>query len=164
MCMMCEGFTLEEMLDHDLELIEPDRERTDAELDRVHCAEPNSSLRRPPGVAREEPRPVQDRVSDLLEQRRRVRPGRSGDDQLRMIMDRFGVLLSRFPLLRFDPIIDFDAATHIDRSCRRVGITPRGFVDCMIASVAARNDATLLTVDSDVVRIAEVVGIPVEAG
>jgi predicted nucleic acid-binding protein len=72
-------------------------------------------------------------------------------------------LLNRFPLLRFDPVIDFDAATHIYRSCRRVGVTPRGFVDCMIASVAARHDATLLTVDGDVVRIAEVVGIPVDA-
>jgi predicted nucleic acid-binding protein len=81
-------------------------------------------------------------------------------DRREMELRRF---LGRFALLRFDPVIDFDAAARIYRSCRRVGITPRGFVDCMIVSVAARNDATLLTVDSDVVQIAEVVGIPVDA-
>jgi predicted nucleic acid-binding protein len=73
-------------------------------------------------------------------------------------------LLGRFPLLRFDPVIDFDAATLIYRSCRRVGVTPRGFVECMVASVAARNDATLLTVDGDLVRIAEVIGVAVDDG
>ncbi|HEY3670040.1 MAG TPA: PIN domain nuclease [Acidimicrobiia bacterium] len=81
-------------------------------------------------------------------------------DRREMELRRF---LSRFPLLRFDPVIDFDAATRIYRSCRRVGVTPRGFVDCMIASVAARHDATLLTVDGDVVRIAEVIGVPIDA-
>jgi predicted nucleic acid-binding protein len=35
-------------------------------------------------------------------------------------------LLARFHLLPFDPIVDFDAATRIYRSCRRVGVTPRG--------------------------------------
>ena len=73
-------------------------------------------------------------------------------------------LLVRFPLLRFDPVIDFDAATRVYRACRRNGVTPRGFVDCMIASVAARHDATLLAVDGDLLRIAEVVGIPVDGG
>ena len=73
-------------------------------------------------------------------------------------------LLARFPLLRFDPVIDFDGATRIYRSCRRVGVTPRGMVDCMIASVAARYDATLLALDGDLVRIAEVIGIPVDEG
>jgi predicted nucleic acid-binding protein len=73
-------------------------------------------------------------------------------------------LLARFPLLRSDPVIDFDAATRIYRSCRRVGVTPRGLVDCMIASVAARHDATLLAVDGDLHQIADVVGIPIDAG
>ena len=73
-------------------------------------------------------------------------------------------LLARFPLLRFDPVIDFDAATRIYRSCRRNGVTPRGMVDCMIASVAARHDATLLAVDVDLLRIADVVGIAIDEG
>src|SRR3954454_20126831 len=62
----------------------PHRERTEAKLDRVHRAEPNSSLRRPPGVARPEPRASQDRLPDLGEQRCRVLPGRAREDQLRM--------------------------------------------------------------------------------
>lgn len=73
-------------------------------------------------------------------------------------------LLQRFELLRFDPVVDFDAATRIYRACRRVGVTPRGMVDCMIASVAARHGATLLAQDADLSRIAHVVGIELDRG
>ena len=73
-------------------------------------------------------------------------------------------LLGRFELLRFDPVIDFDAAARIYRRCRRVGVTPRGMVDCMIASVAVRHEAILLPRDVDLVRVAEVVGLTVEDG
>ena len=45
-------------------------------------------------------------------------------------------LLARFPLLRFDAVADFDAAARIYRQCRRAGVTPRGMVDCLLASVA----------------------------
>jgi predicted nucleic acid-binding protein len=45
-------------------------------------------------------------------------------------------LLLRFELLRFDAVIDFEAAARIYRAGRSVGLTPRGLVDCMIASVA----------------------------
>lgn len=68
-------------------------------------------------------------------------------------------LLRRCELLRFDASIDFDAAARIYRSCRRVGITPRGMVDCMIASVAHRSEASLLALDADLARVAAVVGI-----
>ena len=71
-------------------------------------------------------------------------------------------LLSRFQLLRFDPVIDFDAAARIYRSCRHFGVTPRGMIDCMIASVALRNGATLLALDADLVRVAHVVGIKID--
>lgn len=47
-------------------------------------------------------------------------------------------LLQRFTLLAFDPVTDVDAAALIYRTCRKAGITPRGLVDCMIASVAWR--------------------------
>ena len=73
-------------------------------------------------------------------------------------------LLQRCALLRFDPVIDFDAAARIYRACRRVGITPRGMVDCMIASVAARHGAALLAHDADLARIAGVVGIALDVG
>ena len=54
-------------------------------------------------------------------------------------------LMLRFDLLQFDVAADFDAAVGIYRDCRGVGITPRGIVDCMIASVARRRRAVLLS-------------------
>jgi predicted nucleic acid-binding protein len=71
-------------------------------------------------------------------------------------------LLLRFTLLRFDVAADFDAAARIYRRCRRDGVTPRGMVDCVIASVARRHDATLLAHDADLSRIARVVGIELD--
>lgn len=71
-------------------------------------------------------------------------------------------LLLRFHLLRFDPVVDFDAAAHIYRRCRRVGVTPRGMVDCMIASVAHREHVALLAQDADLRRVAHVVGIEMD--
>jgi predicted nucleic acid-binding protein len=68
-------------------------------------------------------------------------------------------LLLRFALLGFDASIDFDAAARIYRRCRGAGITPRGMVDCMIASVAHRNRATLLAADADLSRVARIIGI-----
>jgi predicted nucleic acid-binding protein len=72
-------------------------------------------------------------------------------------------LLARFHLLRFDPVADFDAAARIYRRCRREGVTPRGMIDCMIASVALRSDAVLLACDADLERVAKVMGIRLDA-
>ena len=71
-------------------------------------------------------------------------------------------LLLRFELLGFDLATDFDAAARIYRQCRRVGITPRGMIDCMIASVARRHRATLLVADADFSRVARIVGIELD--
>lgn len=71
-------------------------------------------------------------------------------------------MLLRFELLRFDAAVDFEAAARIYRSCRRRGITPRGMVDCMIASVAHRHEVAILARDADLIRVAEVVGIEVD--
>jgi predicted nucleic acid-binding protein len=71
-------------------------------------------------------------------------------------------LMLRFPLLTFDSAVDFDAAARIYRTCRRAGVTPRGMVDCMIASVALRHGATLLAFDADLCRIATVAGIELD--
>ena len=68
-------------------------------------------------------------------------------------------MLLRFDLLGFDAAADFDGAARIYRTCRRAGVTPRGIVDCMIASVAMRHNATLLAADADLTRVAGVVGI-----
>jgi predicted nucleic acid-binding protein len=71
-------------------------------------------------------------------------------------------LLLRFHLHRFDPAADFDAAARIDRRCRQAGITPRGLIDCLIAAVAWRYQATLLACDADLDRVARVVGIELD--
>lgn len=71
-------------------------------------------------------------------------------------------LLLRFDLLRFDAAVDFDAAARIYRACRSVGVTPRGMLDCMIASVAHRHGATLLAADADLHRVAGVVGVALD--
>lgn len=72
-------------------------------------------------------------------------------------------LLLRFHLLPFDAAADFEAAARIYRLCRRAGITPRGLIDCMIASVARRNHATLLAHDADLTRVGKVVGIAMDS-
>lgn len=71
-------------------------------------------------------------------------------------------LLLRFELLHFDAVADFDAAVLIYRRCRRAGVTPRGMIDCMIASVAWRRGAALLAYDADLERVARVVGIELD--
>jgi len=73
-------------------------------------------------------------------------------------------LLKRFHLLRFDPAADFDGAVRIYRRCRNAGVTPRGMVDCMIAAVAWRREATLLAQDADLGRVARVIGIGLDDG
>jgi len=71
-------------------------------------------------------------------------------------------LLLRFELLSFDAVADFDGAVRIYRRCRAAGVTPRGMVDCTIASVAWRLGATLLAHDADMDRVAGVVGIALD--
>lgn len=81
------------------------------------------------------------------------------DDQRQELLRR---MLLGFHLLPFDPVVDFDGAAHIYRRCRAAGITPRGMLDCMIASVAWRTTSTLLAQDADLDRVATVVGIPLD--
>ncbi len=71
-------------------------------------------------------------------------------------------LLGRCHLLGFDAVADFDAASRIYRRCRRAGVTPRGLVDCMIASVARRHGALLLAHDADLGRVATILGIAMD--
>jgi hypothetical protein len=66
-------------------------------------------------------------------------------------------------MLPFDTVVDFEAAARIYRRCRREGVTPRGMIDCMIAAVAWRRNATLLAHDIDLDRVARVMGIAVDA-
>lgn len=68
-------------------------------------------------------------------------------------------LLDRFHLLRFDPVIHFDGAVRIYRSCRRAGVTPRGLIDCMIAAVAMDAGVAVLAQDRDLAALAGVVDL-----
>jgi hypothetical protein len=71
-------------------------------------------------------------------------------------------LLLRFELLSFDAVTDFDSAVTIYRRCRAAGVTPRGMIDCMIAAVAWRAGATLLSHDADMDRVAGVIEIELD--
>ena len=71
-------------------------------------------------------------------------------------------LLLRFHLHHFDTATDFDSAVRIYRRCRQAGITPRGLVDCMIAAVAWRYHATLLTCNADLHHVARIIGIELD--
>jgi len=71
-------------------------------------------------------------------------------------------LLLRFHLYHFDAAADFDSAVRIYRRCRQARIIPRGLVDCMIAAVAWRQQAAVLTCDADLDRVARVVGIKLD--
>lgn len=71
-------------------------------------------------------------------------------------------LLDRFHLLRFDPVVHFDGAVHIYRTCRRSGITPRGMVDCMIAAVAISAGSAVLAHDSDLAAMATIVDLTLD--
>ncbi len=71
-------------------------------------------------------------------------------------------LLLSFGFLPFDAVTDFEAAARIYRRCRQAGVTPRGMVDCMIAAVAYRRGAALLSSDVDVDRVAQVIGLELD--
>ena len=52
--------------------------------------------------------------------------------------------------------IDYDNAAEIYRACRRLGLTIRTHIDCLIAAIAIRTDTDLLHNDSDFDAIAQV--------
>jgi predicted nucleic acid-binding protein len=81
------------------------------------------------------------------------------DDQREADLHR---LLLRFDLLVFDAVADFDGAVRIYRRCRAAGVTPHGMVDCMIAAVAWRLGAILLSHDADIDRVAGVIGVELD--
>ena len=71
-------------------------------------------------------------------------------------------LLLRAGLIPFEATVDFDGSVIIYRRCRRAGVTPRGMIDCMIAAVAWRRGAALLSYDVDLYRVARVIGIDLD--
>ena len=60
-------------------------------------------------------------------------------------------------------LIDYDNAAAIYRACRRLGLTIRTHIDCLIAAVAIRTDTDLLHNDSDFDAIAQVTNLKIYA-
>lgn len=58
--------------------------------------------------------------------------------------------------LAIDLAADFDGAASLYRRCRRAGVTPRGLLDCLIATIAIRHDVDLLCHDRGFAAIASV--------
>ena len=75
--------------------------------------------------------------------------------QLRRLMTSFGWIAA-------DPVVDFEGAARVYRLCRTEGVTPRGLIDCMIASIALRTRSTVLTADRDFAQMAVVVPLRIE--
>lgn len=68
--------------------------------------------------------------------------------------DRLRRLLYGLELLGVEGPADYEQAAELYRLCHRGGETPRKLTDCLIASVAIRNDAALLCEDADFLSIA----------
>lgn len=66
-------------------------------------------------------------------------------------------LITQFFLYPLDPIETYSAAAAIYAKCRRVGVTPRSTIDCLIAQIAIGHDVPLLHNDADYERIAQVI-------
>lgn len=70
-------------------------------------------------------------------------------------------LVLRGSLIAFDVAADFEGASDVFRTSRRLGITPNSYIDCMVVAVAARRRARLLTYDRQQARVAENFGVRV---
>ena len=64
-------------------------------------------------------------------------------------------LLARAKVIKTESV-DYDNAAAIYRACRKLGLTIRTQIDCLIAAIAIRTDTDLLHNDSDFVAIAQV--------
>jgi predicted nucleic acid-binding protein len=69
-------------------------------------------------------------------------------------------LLARATVIRTESI-DYDNAASIYRACRRLGLTIRTHIDCLIAAIAIRTNTSLLHNDTDFDAIAQVTKIKI---
>jgi len=68
--------------------------------------------------------------------------------------NRLRRLLYSVDFLAVDGPADYEQAAELYRACWAGGETPRKLTDCLIATVAIRNDAALLCKDADFAAIA----------
>lgn len=62
-----------------------------------------------------------------------------------------------------DHMADFEGAARISRVCRANGISPPGYIVCMIANIAMRTGSEILTADQDFHRVAELFPLKISA-
>ena len=71
-------------------------------------------------------------------------------------LQQLEALTNGLPMLPVNALRDYHDAAGLYRAARRTGKTLRKLVDCLIAAVAIRNDATLIHQDRDFEAIAAV--------
>jgi predicted nucleic acid-binding protein len=64
-------------------------------------------------------------------------------------------LLARATIIKTEPV-DYDNAAAIYRACRKLGVTIRAQIDCLIAAIAIRTNTKIIHHDSDFDAIAQV--------
>ncbi len=64
-------------------------------------------------------------------------------------------LLARATTIKTEPV-DYDNAAAIYRACRKLGVTIRAQIDCLIAAIAIRTNTKIIHHDSDFDAIAQV--------
>jgi predicted nucleic acid-binding protein len=63
-------------------------------------------------------------------------------------------LLARATTIKTEPV-DYDNAAAIYRACRKLGVTVRAQIDCLIAAIAIRTNTKIIHHDSDFDAIAQ---------
>jgi len=69
-------------------------------------------------------------------------------------------LLARATTIKTEPV-DYDNAAAIYRACRKLGVTVRAQIDCLIAAIAIRTNTKIIHHDSDFDAIAQVTKLKV---
>lgn len=71
-------------------------------------------------------------------------------------------LLARATIIKTEPV-DYDNAAAIYRACRKLGVTIRTQIDCLIAAIAIRSNTKVIHHDSDFDVIAQVTKLKLHA-
>ena len=71
-------------------------------------------------------------------------------------------LLARATTIKTEPV-DYDNAAAIYRACRKLGVTIRAQIDCLIAAIAIRTNTKIIHHDSDFEAIAQVTKLKIYA-
>lgn len=71
-------------------------------------------------------------------------------------------LLARTTVIKTEPV-DYDNAATIYRACRKLDVTIRTQIDCLIAAIAIRTNTKIIHHDSDFEAIAQVTKLKIHA-